>query len=330
METVVPEPTYTLTWQGKDISAAIGPTVLSLTYTDFAHGRSDELDIEIEDIAGKWKGSWYPSKGDVITASIGYLNGAMVPCGSFELEEFEAKGPPDVIHARALASGMSKPMRTACSKAYESTTLAQIAQQVAAKHGLTVVGQIPDVSFQRVTQNQERDLQFLKRIAAQYGQCFTVKGGQLVFAERASLVNRAPVMTLARTDLKRWNIKDKGLTTYKGAHAAYDDPWTKTTYDEQVSGEGETDDVGDTLKLTHRAESSHHARLHAQAALSKANEARYEGNLVLMGNPKLVAGNTVALTGLGNLSGTYLINSSIHQISRSEGYETGLEVRRGP
>ena len=330
METIVPEPTYTLTWAGKDISAAISPMVLSLTYTDFAHGQSDELELEIEDSAGKWKSSWYPSKGDVITASIGYLYGDMVPCGSFELEEFEAKGPPDTVHARALASGVSKPMRTACSKAYESTSLSQIAQQVASKHGLTLVGNVPDVSFQRVTQNQEKDLEFLKRIAGQYGQCFTVKGGQLVFMERSSLVGRSPVVTLARSDIKNWSIKDKGLATFKGAHAAYTDPWTKSTHDQQVSGEAETDDVGDTKKLTGRLESDAHARLQAQAALSVANEARYEGQISVIGNPKLVGGNTVAVSGLGNFDGKYLINSSRHKLSRSQGYETELDVRRGP
>ncbi len=326
--TVALTPVYRLVWAGKDCTTAITPFVHSFAYTDFAHGQSDELDIQLEDRGGGWKDAWYPGKGDVITASIGYLGGPMVDCGDFEIEEFEAKGPPDTVHVRALASGVSKPMRTANSKAYEGKTLSAIAGEIAAKHSLSVVGEVPEITLKRVTQNQERDLAFLKRIAERHGQVFTVKGGQLVWMERASLVNRAPGLTLRRADIVSWSIKDKGLETYKSAHVSYSDPWAKKTHDVTVKADVQ-DGVGDTLKLTARAESPAHARTMARAQLDMANEARFEGRVTVMGNPRLVAGVTVSISGFGKLDGDYLVYSSRHRVGPDSGYATELEVRRG-
>lgn len=50
--------------------------------------------------------------------------------------------------------------------------------------------------------------------------------------------------------------------------------------------------------------------------------------LTLIGNPKLVAGNTVQLEDCGRLSGKYLIESARHRRDRSSGYTTELEVKR--
>lgn len=326
---LVPTPTYQVTWAGVNVTGAVTPYVLALTYTDYAHGQSDELELDLEDIGGGWKDGWYPNKGDVITARIGYQGSALVNAGDFQVEEFEAKGPPDTVHVRALATGVTQTLRTARSQAYEDQSLRNIAQAIATRQGMTVVGSVPDdIVLQRVTQNQERDLEFLKRVAEQYGQVFTVKGTQLIFMDRSGLIDQPPVLTLQYgPDFSRYSIKDKGLATCKGARAAYDDPWTKTTHDEQVQA-ATADGVADSIKVTHRAESSKHARMQAQAAMDVANEARFEGSVTVVGDPTLVAGNTVALAGLGKLSGTYLINSSRHRIGRDTGYSTEMEVRR--
>jgi len=325
---VVAIPAYQVTWAGKDVSVTITPHVLSMTYIDHAHGKSDELELDLEDIGGGWKDGWYPRKGDVLTARIGYAGLPLMDCGDFEIEEFEVKGPPDTAHVRALSAGVAKPLRTKSSRAYEDQSLAAIARNVAARHGLRVIGTVPDVRFARVTQNQERDLEFLKRLAEEHGQVFAVKGDQLIFMERNTLVERPPATTLTRNDLLSYTIKDKGLTTFTAARSSYDDPWEKATHEGSAAAAGE-DGIGDSIKLTRRTQDADHARLRAKAALDKANEARFEGSLEVVGNPALVAGNTIALTGLGKFSGTYLVHSSRHKCSQSGGYTTGLEIQRG-
>ncbi|MBF0482008.1 MAG: hypothetical protein HQK81_06100 [Desulfovibrionaceae bacterium] len=88
------------------------------------------------------------------------------------------------------------------------------------------------------------------------------------------------------------------------------------------------DEIADEVKLTDRAENPADAKLKAKAGLEDANSARFEGNITLEGNPLLVGGNTVKITGLGKLDGDYLIESSKHSIIKDHGYTTDIEVRR--
>ncbi|TNG92983.1 hypothetical protein FHQ28_01575, partial [Pasteurellaceae bacterium USgator11] len=47
----------------------------------------------------------------------------------------------------------------------------------------------------------------------------------------------------------------------------------------------------------------------------------------VIGNAKLVAGNTIQLTNIGLFSGKYLIKSARHSYNKNQGYTTTLEVR---
>ena len=53
--------------------------------------------------------------------------------------------------------------------------------EIAKKHNLTLVGEIDDIRVERITQNKERDLTFLKTLAEQYGYIFKITDNQLVF-----------------------------------------------------------------------------------------------------------------------------------------------------
>ena len=72
-------------------------------------------------------------------------------------------------------------MRTRTGRAYEHTTLAAIAADVAKRNGLQVTGKIESIAIQRATQVFETDLAFLRRIADEYGYSFNVRAKQLVF-----------------------------------------------------------------------------------------------------------------------------------------------------
>ena len=327
METVR-EPAWHVVWSGKDASTALSPYLTSLTYADAAHGESDELTLTLEDAEGGFLGDWYVTKGDAISAMIGYRNEALVDCGLFEVEEVQFDGPPSTVNIRALAAGVSKTLRTGRSRAYEDKTLRQIAKEIAGRHGFTVVGDMADVRLRRVTQNQEQDLSFLKRLAEQHGHLFSVKGDQLVFARSGSLTSRAPSCVFDGKTRERWTFRDKGVATYDKAHVAYHDPSSKRL-NEHVQSEDSPSGVADTLKITARAESGAHAALMSRAALDRANDSRFEGSLTMEGNPLAVAGNTVAVAGFGRMDGVWFIDKSTHTITRGEGYSTVLEVKRG-
>ena len=183
----VPHPVFMLSYGQKNITNDITPYVLSVTYTDYLSGQSDELEVELEDADGRWINAWYPGKGDTLSLRIGYEAAPLLPCGTFEIDEIEFARPPSTVSIRGLATGIRKSVRTRTGRAYENTTLAAIAQRIARRNRLTLTGKIRDIRIDRVTQYQERDVEFLTRLAREYGYAFKIVGSKLVFTELADL-----------------------------------------------------------------------------------------------------------------------------------------------
>ena len=318
--------TFQLRYKQKDITSSISPVMTSVVYTDYEHGQSDEIEIRVEDKNHKWKRDWYPVKGDTLSLFIGYEGKELLPCGDFEIDNIAPEGPPDTLTIGALATGVMPALRTKNSVAYEETTLKAIAEKVAGNHSLTLIGEIEEISLKRVTQNEERDLQFLKRIAEEYGYLFTVKGDKLIFTSIEDLKAAEPVLTIDRKNLRDFSFRDQTSQIYKAVEVKYHDPKenkliTYTYEDENIK-------TGDTLKLRERCESKEQAIKKAKAAIHNRNERAIEANFTLEGNTRLVAGNNFTLTGFYTLDGVYHIKTSRHKKDKSGGYTTEIEAVR--
>lgn len=321
----VRKPVFFIEYEQKDITAYISPFVLSVTYTDHEHGKSDEIDIQIED-AHLWKSSWYPAKGDILTLKIGYEGEPLLPCGSFEIDELEFNGPPDTLNLRGIGTNITKALRQKNTQSYENMTLKQIAQQIAEKHGFTLVGEVKDIRIKRITQKEERDLSFLKRIAEDYGYVFKIVDNRLVFYEVAALESANTVYMIDRKDMISYTLRDKTHELYKACTVSYFDPKTKQLYTHTEQAEGIV--KGDILKLTERCENKQQAIEKAKAALARKNGLQTEGTITVIGTPKLVAGSNIEIIGFYSLNGKYHIQTSRHIIDRFGGYRTEIEVKR--
>ena len=62
----VTKPDFTLSYENKDITGDIAPYLISFVYTDYLEGQSDELQVEFEDVDGRWLRGWYPEQGDAL------------------------------------------------------------------------------------------------------------------------------------------------------------------------------------------------------------------------------------------------------------------------
>lgn len=319
---MVPQATWLLIYQG----ANIGADALNVVYTDFDHGKSDEIEARFEDKLHRWKGSWYPEKGDVIDLSIGWLGQGLLPCGKFEVDEIDFTGPPDTVVIRGLAAPVTDSLRTKKTRSFENKTLRAIAEQIAGEHGMSVEGEIEDITIKRVTQNDERDLEFLKRIAEEYAHVFAVREKVITFSTIKSLEEQDPVAVIPRTEMKSFAFQDKTHEVYKDCTLSYHDPETAKLI--EVTVEDPDVKTGDTLKVKARVENEAQAKTRAEAELKKANMKKLTGRIEIVGDHRMVAGNCVQVTGLGKLSGKYYVETSRHRIERSAGYTTEIEVRR--
>ena len=330
----VPMPDFSMLYEKTNITADIEPHLLELTYTDNLEGESDELTVAFEDISGKWIRQWYPTQGDKLKAAIGYTGAQLTDIGAFEIDEVEYNYHPSYIQIKALSTGIAKATRTLKPKAYENTTLKQIVGIIAGRLKLKMVGTIKHIPVKRATQYQERDVEFLARLAREYHHSFKIVGDQLVFTDKDELGKSETVVTLEEKDTISISLRDRIKDTAKEVDVSGYDANGKKVIKKRKKAKALRENMkqaqsasGDTLKVVTRGETQEQIDARADAALAEQNDDQTAGNITVIGNPKLVAGSTLALRNLGIFSGKYLIKSSRHSIVRGGGYTTSLEVR---
>lgn len=342
-------PDFSLMYEGKNITQDVKPYLLDLTYTDYLAGQSDEIDLTFEDREQKWINSWFPTQGDKLTVAIGYKGYELTPLGSFEITEVEwtydvLSG--SVVSVKGLSAGISKASRTVQPKAYENTTLKKLVEMVAQRLKLNVTGTIAHVPIKRVTQYQERDVEFLTRLANEYHHSFKIEGNTLIFTTMESLKQlfttmeslkqRQSVQDLDLTQVISIRLKDNVKDTAKKVEVKGFNSQKKQV----IKSEKQVDDskgskdktkhkpkLTNTLKIVTRGESQEQIDARAKSAQQQQEDEQQAGNISLIGNPKLVAGNTINLTNMGVFTGKYLIKSARHHLSRTQGYSTEIEIR---
>ncbi len=331
-----PQARFVLTYQQRNITRDISEHLLSLTYTDHLTGQADSLAVELEDTQGHWRDTWYPGHGDTLTLAIGWEGAPIRTLGRLQIDEVELTGPPSTITIHALATGINDPLRTLEHRAYENLTLAAIAQQIATRQGLTLVGHIEPIPLDRLTQ-QDTDLTFLRDLAATYDYAFKITGQQLVFHAISQLANATPVATHRLTDLANIHLRDQIKTLPKAIEIKHKDPVKKqlityTLINNQTvaapSSATQTTTSADTQKSRQRSTTTEQTQAQAKAQLAQANRQRTTGQWTTQGQPHLTSGNVITLHTTGQLKGRYLITSSTHRITRDGGYTTHQQVTR--
>jgi len=324
-------PQWVITYDGVDITTDISHMVLAISYVDRLGEASGEVQVELEDHAKRWQGPWYPGLGNILSLQIGYRGEQLLDCGSFQVDELEFDGPPDVTRLRCLAAYITAQMRTPNTVAYENQSIVEIAGQIASKYGLSLVAASSalesDVAFARVTQRRETDLGFLKRLAIEHNFDFTVRGAQMVFYARTALEAVVPVFALTRSDSTRFSFRNRTRRIYSGAEVSYFNPDIKQLI-AQTATANTPEPTTDTLKIVARSETGQQALVKAQAALHLHNMVFIDASIEGPGNVMLVAGNQVEVAGWGALDGAYLIETARHQLTRASGYTTSIAARR--
>lgn len=331
------QPDYRLTYNGQDITAEIELFVTSITFDDRLTGESDELSVELEDVDGRWLTEWYPEHGASLNLSLGYVGAPLLDVGSFDVDEIEMEGPASTVRIRALAAGLQKPVRTRRSRGYENTTLDAVVARVAKRMRIELKSEIDPIPLDRVTQYQESDLQFLNRLAEQYGYvCKIVDNNTaLVFLRRDATYEAESVRTLRRPDVSSWIASDKIGEVPAMVTTQHHNPQKKALRTSKVSNgdtglttAGEVSSSVDELKLTQRAGSQQAADAQAKAALDKQALERTRVELTLPGDVTLLAGAMVTLADWGRLGGRYVITHASHTINRSSGYTVMMRLSR--
>lgn len=213
-----PAPAYRLTIDGVDITPRINGRLVSLTLTDNRGLEADTLDLLLSDHDGALE---LPPKGAEIQAAIGWTHAGLVDKGTFIVDEIEHTGSPDQLGIRARSADMREQLPARKTRSWHRTTVGEIVSQIAAEHGLeSVVEQhLAGIRINHRDQTSESDLNFLTRLAANYGAIATIKAGKLLFipAAAATTANGTPLPTItierSAGDQHRYVIADRDAYT---------------------------------------------------------------------------------------------------------------------
>jgi len=323
----VRKPTFTLTYEGVDISKDLADVGASVNYTDRLHAQSPDMEIVCENRDRRWMDTWLPAKGDEALLVFGYENEDPLDAGRFEFDDADFAGPPDRVTLGFLATDVTADLRTERTEPYEKMTLRAIAEDIAKRHNLELVGEVPEVKIDRATQNEETDLQFITKLAEEYDLVVKVENHKLIFYSWDELDARPIIATLTDADIKSYRIPWKSDSVYKQATLTYQDPKTKkeithTEVDPEI-------EVGDTLKVNDRVESQAQAIEKCKAALKKANRKQVEPTIDLVeGRNWAIAGVNIQIDGYGLFSGKYQVSEAAHKINLNRGWDCTLKLRK--
>ena len=326
MSTTPSKPTVNLQYNGTDCTQDFSKYLNRLSFQDFEDEQSDELTITLNNNDGYFTDLWYPEKGDKLTCSIEF-DGETFSCSSLTIDEnsFDFSLSGDTVEIKALATSANFSVRTKKYKNHTGKSLIQIANEIGASYGFTVLGTEGSLKIGAVIQKNESDIAFLKRIAKTYGYIFNIKDGYLTFIPLSDLESGESLFTLSKTDLRHLSLNDTITKIYGKCSISYLDNKTKTI--KTYTAQGNTE-ITDTLKLYKKCGSLEEAQMYANAAL-KNGQKEIKGALEVAlpylkkqedetnaVNPFIgfIAGANFSLTGIGKFEGKYHITSSIRTI----------------
>lgn len=298
-------------YNGANITTKLAEYLQAFEYTDISSGESDSLSLTINDRDRKWIRSWFPTKGDVMSATIKMKNWSSegdsksLSCGTHIIDDFSFSGTPIKLKLEAIASPASSSFKeTKRTKTYENTTLENIGKAVAERAGITLYYEAPTVNLEAIEQSEEDDCSFYNALVELYGYAMKIYNNKIVVFSEATYENRTAVATLTEADIEpNWSWNTTLCRTYTGAKYEYTNNDKNQTFTVTVGG-------GDRiLKVSDAAGSLTEAKLITLAKINEANKNDTTMSLTLTkANPAIIATSCVKISGLGNLDGKYYVD----------------------
>ena len=326
--------TVSLLYEGKDISGDIGPDLLSFTFTDKsgARGEADDLQVVISDRNRVWQDAWCPQRGHTMQAGILCTDWfepgdcLELPCGTFQVDEVEFEaGETDRITIKGVPSAVKTSITgQKKTRAWNSTSLQQIAADIATEAGLSLLYRGETVPLHRVEQRQEPDLAFLHRVGGEYGCRVKVYADKLV-TYSGSEADGLEAIVLARSSTGSFRGKIVTAEVYSSCVVTFTDPTSGKDFRYTYTPD-DAPKTGKVLTVNKRVESVEAAQRMARAALRGKNAGQMSGEWEGMGDPRLRAGGALTLQGYGRWDARYSIKEATHTVSGDGGYTTSISL----
>lgn len=335
-----PSPIYSLSVDGKDITADLDGRLVTLTLTDNRGFEADQLDIVLDDSDGKLA---LPPRGASLYLAIGWKSSGLIDKGTFTADEVVHEGAPDTITIRARSADLSSGLTTQRERSFHATTVGDIVRTIAAENKLTplISPKLGIMLIEHLDQTNESSANLLTRMAGMFDAITTVKNGNLLFIHAGAGISSSgkplPIITITRQDGDKhhFTIADRG--NYTHVKATWNDigggikgevVWSKTEDEAEQSSKAPPSAVAtapaieasaDNIKiLRHVYASKESARRAARTEWRRLQRGMAEFSLAMaLGRPELFPEMPVIVKGFKREidSTDWIITKATHSLS---------------
>ena len=310
---------------GTDVTRRLESHLSSMTLVACREDHADQLELEIEDTAGRIA---MPRKGVSIEVSLGFDASGMCLQGSYVVDEVEHRGAPDTITVRARSARLAGPLATRKERSWSNTTVGHLVKVIAGEHGLTprVSDKLASETVAQLDQT-ESDMALLRRLGKQFDAVATVKHGCLIFAPIGEAKTASgidfPTLVIQRASGDRHHFQEIDRSAYTGVRARWYDMNGARGHLALAGTNGHVK----ILRGDFPTEANARRAAEAELARVKRGAATFTLDLA-MGRPDVFPEMPVQLMGWPEPISTYewIVAKATHKLDGSGGYLTFLEL----
>lgn len=284
---MVKHPDFKLIANGKDVTEALRPYLVSIEYTD-------DIDDTADGFAIKFQGEHFnpPSFKDTLKIWLGY-QGELWYIGSFSVLKSRLEYETMEVEVTATPVNFGSAIKEKRTESFDNVTLDQILHKIAKRHGLKVKNSFPKHSYSHKSHTNTSDLEFMRRLAKELGATFAIKNDTILFRPKKGGDNESelPSLSIDAAQTKGLSLETLDKTVYGSAIASWHS--TKENKTKRVSvGSGKP-----VLHLKGSFKNESDARVKAKAALESSNRGNVRGSFDYEGI-NVIAGAKMKLSNL--------------------------------
>lgn len=327
---------YSISIDGKSVTDNFEPLLISLRYTSADSGKSDNLEITLDDTGGQIA---LPREGADIEATIQWDDGdggALRFTGKTdEPESILARGQGLILQITAHSADMKGKPKEKTEKHEDKGKFGDVAKKWGKAAGLEVKidDQLASIERDYWWMGNESFLSWGLRMAGQLGATFKVAGKQAAFVPRNS--NKSAGGTeLARVSARYGeNLITARLSPvfnrqrYKRARVRhYDQKEAKWKIEDvDIGDDGAEVDLTETQKAAGQSQAKDRAKSNSE----ESKRGKGGGSVTIDGDPRAISQAPMDVSGMRpGIDGEYRITTATHTVTRSGGWVSECQVEQ--
>lgn len=331
---IIPAAAWKVTLDGKDLTGAINPRLISLSITEKRGEEADQLDLVLNDADGLLE---IPPSGAKLKVQMGWERGTGLPLGlidkgTYKVDEASLRGPPDQMTIRARSADLTDAFRVRRERHFVGKTVKEIVSVIAAANGLTpnVDAVLGAKIVPALGSGAKSDAALLRALGKRFDAVATVKAGVLIFAPVGSGKTASgkdlPTETIDRAATVSIEYQRVERDNYNGVTASWHDKASGTRKEVKVGG---AEGTGKAKRLRKVYASEADAKQAAQAEHGRISRAKAKATIELaLGRPDIFPERPIALTGFKDEinARSWIVEEAAHSMDGGGGLKTRLTL----